>query len=291
MADPANRVDSDSRFYIGDIDLVAKEDDRASLYAVKKESAAKGGNGSENRGKRLLPFIVLVVTILVIGGLTLVYLNMDVNVFPLRYMSVESDLKKVDVDDVKAIVEPAYGKGVFLLNAAQIRNSLIKHPWIKDADVRIRWPDTLLLNISEQYPAAIWKSGRLISVDGEIFAPEDFAVASKGLAKISGPEEIGKQVIEKYLQYKKQLEEQRLKIVSMEIDKRRSEKIVLSNGIMIMLGKEDGSKRLNRFIKVYSKAIKDRVEKIGMVDFRYANGFAVAWKKNSNNKLNKGQEE
>jgi cell division protein FtsQ len=55
-----------------------------------------------------------------------------------------------------------------LVNAAAIRNRLMGFGWIKDARVSHRLPDTLVLDIVERTPAALWQNeGQLALIDSE----------------------------------------------------------------------------------------------------------------------------
>lgn len=55
-----------------------------------------------------------------------------------------------------------------LVNASEIRERLLKFGWIKDARILRRLPDTLVIDIVERKPAALWQSqGRLALIDSE----------------------------------------------------------------------------------------------------------------------------
>lgn len=54
-----------------------------------------------------------------------------------------------------------------LVRPAEVRQRLLELPWVLDADVRRRWPDTLVVTIRERAPVAIWQSGgRYQLIDG-----------------------------------------------------------------------------------------------------------------------------
>jgi len=53
-----------------------------------------------------------------------------------------------------------------LVNAGEIRQRLLGYGWVKDARVSHRLPDTLVIDIVERTPAALWQSeGRLALID------------------------------------------------------------------------------------------------------------------------------
>lgn len=55
-----------------------------------------------------------------------------------------------------------------LVNVARIRNRLLQFGWVKDARVSRRLPDTLVIDIVERQPAALWQDKqRLALIDAE----------------------------------------------------------------------------------------------------------------------------
>jgi len=55
-----------------------------------------------------------------------------------------------------------------LIDAGSIRNRLLRFGWVKDARVLRRLPDTLVIDIVERKPAALWQSqGQLALIDSE----------------------------------------------------------------------------------------------------------------------------
>lgn len=55
-----------------------------------------------------------------------------------------------------------------LVNVSAIRHRLLRFGWVKDARVSRRLPDTLVIDIVERTPAALWQSqGRLALIDNE----------------------------------------------------------------------------------------------------------------------------
>ena len=58
-----------------------------------------------------------------------------------------------------------------LVDVAGIRDKLLGFGWIKDARVSRRYPDTLVIDIVERDPAALWQDGNrlsLIDADGHV---------------------------------------------------------------------------------------------------------------------------
>jgi cell division protein FtsQ len=77
-----------------------------------------------------------------------------------------------------------------LVDLSEIRNKLLAFGWVQDARVSRRLPDTLLVDIVERQPAAIWQyQGKLnlIDKDGVILQPVD-PQAMPDLPVVVGPD-------------------------------------------------------------------------------------------------------
>ena len=63
----------------------------------------------------------------------------------------------------------------FNINLDAIREAALRAPWVKSVNVRRVWPDKINIEIKEYKALALWEDGRLVSVDGELFAanPEE----------------------------------------------------------------------------------------------------------------------
>lgn len=58
-----------------------------------------------------------------------------------------------------------------LVNVSEIRSKLLQYGWIKDARVSRRFPDTLVIDVVERKPAALWQDNgqlALIASDGSV---------------------------------------------------------------------------------------------------------------------------
>jgi cell division protein FtsQ len=75
-------------------------------------------------------------------------------------------LKQMDRDTVYAQALDQQSLAMPLVDLAAVRARLLQYPWIEDARVSRRLPNTLVINIVEREPAAIWQhQGRLVLID------------------------------------------------------------------------------------------------------------------------------
>ena len=76
----------------------------------------------------------------------------------------------VVTDEIKRAADAAGGDKApqALVDVSAIRHRLLQYGWVKDARVSRRLPDTLVIDIVERSPAALWQNqGQLALIDGE----------------------------------------------------------------------------------------------------------------------------
>ncbi|WP_322963172.1 cell division protein FtsQ/DivIB [Sphingomonas fuzhouensis] len=84
-----------------------------------------------------------------------------------RVQQIEvTGLKRMDRMTVYAVALDQQSRAMPLVNLEEVRAKLLRYGWIKDAHVSRRLPDTLLVDIEERTPAAVWQdNGQLTLID------------------------------------------------------------------------------------------------------------------------------
>ena len=83
-------------------------------------------------------------------------------------------LKRMDRDTVYAMALDQQSRAMPLVDLEAVRQKLLRYGWIADAHVSRRLPDTLLVDIVERTPAAVWQDQghlTLIDKDGVLLDP------------------------------------------------------------------------------------------------------------------------
>jgi cell division protein FtsQ len=169
------------------------------------------------------------------------------------------------------------GGSYFATDLEEIKASLEQRPWVESAAVRREWPDRLTVNIREKKPLAYWSDGRLVSRTGELFSPPNPQVAG-ALPLLSGPDERVRDVIAMARALSDQLVGHGLGFSGLNLEQRGAWTLRLSNGIDVVLGRDQVEQRFERFMTVYQARLASRSDEVNRVDARYTNGVAVQWK-------------
>ena len=98
-------------------------------------------------------------------------------------------MERVDQLKVYDIVLAEKDRAMPLVDLEKIRSDLMQYGWIKDVRVSRRLPDTLVVEIIERRPSAIWEdNGKQILIDEQGVVLENVPVGSvQGLLVLSGP--------------------------------------------------------------------------------------------------------
>jgi len=107
------------------------------------------------------------------------------------------EVKRVDLTGIKnmdrltvyAIAFDQHSMAMPLVDLDEVRAKLLRYGWVQDARVSRRLPDTLVVDIVERTPAAVWQNqGRLRLIDASGVVLEDVTTApSADLPLLIGP--------------------------------------------------------------------------------------------------------
>lgn len=76
-------------------------------------------------------------------------------------------LKRMNSFTVYTVALDQRSTAMPLVDVEKVRRQLLRHSWIDDARISRRWPDTLVVDIVERKPAAVWQfNKRLALIDG-----------------------------------------------------------------------------------------------------------------------------
>ncbi len=209
--------------------------------------------------------------------------------FALTTLEVKTPVAHVTEEQIRLVAERRVRGTFFTVDLEDVRESLEKLPWVREARVERRWPDTLVVSLVEQVPLARWNDNALVNGEGEVFV----AAASGSLPRLSGPEDSSAEVVAAFLRHQAALAPLGMRIAELRLSPRRAWWMRLDNGMQLALGRPQTDARLARFVALYPRLLtarpavpvvanaaaaplKPAVPVIPLtVDLRYPDGFAV----------------
>jgi len=230
------------------------------------------------------PLLNLAADVLMLfGAVTLIYATTvaakRLPVFPLRQVVVLGNLNQVTRTQVEFAARTALNGNFFTVDLDGVRSTFEKLPWVRRADVRRRWPDTIELTLEEQVAAARWKQAdgeyRLVNSYGEVF----IAATEEKLPVFSGPEGMASQVLSQHKVFAEALQKLNRRPVEVSLSPRQAWQVRLDDGLVIDLGREESkhpvAERLDRFVANYREMQQKLHFQPTLIDMRYPNGFAL----------------
>lgn len=208
------------------------------------------------------------------------------NQVPVNSLIVQGEHRFVEQDEIRqsVLALPEVGN-FFTLEVDRVQQQLQALPWVYQASVRKQWPDSLRVYIVEQPVAAFWNEDALVNTHGEVFEADRGTLE---LIQLSGPEDEAPRVLEEYRRLQPLLAERGYEIRRLHLTPRFSWELTLSDGVRLILGRDDIEARLKRFVNVYPGIVGR--ERVAYLDLRYDTGLAVGWKQDeeTNNDQERG---
>lgn len=181
----------------------------------------------------------------------------------------------------------------FTIDLDESRSLIERAPWVRKAQVRRVWPNTLQVKIEEHQPMAYWNETDMINTWGEPFAANE-AVLTEGttLPQLSGPANSERLAVQRYAEVTQWLTPLGVSIQQFHLSPRYAWEVVLSDGMRLQLGRDpaadiadlhgtsrtrDFALRLERFVQAWP-SLTERLDgrAIKSADLRYGNGFAIS---------------
>lgn len=171
------------------------------------------------------------------------------------------DLSKVSIRDLKPVLEEL--------------------GWVHHVNVKKVWPDVLIVRVFKQKAIAKWRTDKYLNGEGQVFSAElqiDTLVETR-LPSLVGPPGAEKHVMSQFQHLNRALQKAGLSIRTLTLEDRGEWVLQLKNAVVVKLGKDNISERMQRLIKIYEAVgLADKVAAIAEIDTRYPNGVAVSWK-------------
>lgn len=169
--------------------------------------------------------------------------------FALHTIEVKTPTEHVTEAQIRLVAERRVRGTFFTVELERVRSSLEKLPWVREARVERRWPDTLVVSLVEHAPLARWNDSALVSETGDVFV----AAVNQSLPRLYGPDGSSGEVVTAYRAYQAALAPLSMTIAELRLSPRRAWRVRLDNGMQLALGREQADTRLARFVALYPR--------------------------------------
>jgi len=203
---------------------------------------------------------------------------------------------RVDGAQVRAVVERALPATYFSVELAAIESRIEQLPWVFSASLRRKWPDALIVDVTEIQPVAKWGGDRWLHSNGELVArPAGVGESDaewRDLPALSGPggrAESRAEVWRMYQTWSKAFAANGLHLDELHVDARGLCYLQLSvsalaargrggdeSPIRLVVPRREAAARIARFIRALRQPQLGDLAALRAVDLRYPNGFAVS---------------
>jgi cell division protein FtsQ len=194
-------------------------------------------------------------------------------------VSAELPLRHVNGALLRAAGAARLDGNFFTVDLASVRESFEQVPWVRRAEVRRIWPNTLRVGIEEHQPLAVWDDGRIVNRQGELFRANVAEAEHDGeLLEFSGPPGSEGEVTRRWQELRQQLAPLSLEPAAVMLSSRWAWSARLDNGTVLLLGREQGlpiSERVARWVAMHPTVQTRLNRRIASVDLRHQNGFAI----------------
>jgi len=193
----------------------------------------------------------------------------------IRQVQLQGDLRYLDAESLTRDLSIRFNGNYLETTLGQVISEVESHPWIAAVSARRVWPDTLLIEITEQRPVAIYNDTQYLGLSGDLFEPPK--PLNEPLPRLYGALSETMQVYSHYGVFSDRLSDFS-KVISVSRGHDMGWQITLENGINVQLGRNDILGRLSRARDVLDRLDGEKLAKLQEIDARYDNGIALAWR-------------
>ncbi|NLY26409.1 MAG: FtsQ-type POTRA domain-containing protein [Alcaligenaceae bacterium] len=236
---------------------------------------------------------VLAVLALVAGAFAWVTQRPYFAISTLHIEPLEGDaFDYISAASVSAAVAGRITGNFFSINLDATRRLIETVPWVRKAQIRRQWPNSLSIRIEEHQPLALWNENQMINTWGETFTanqgelPDDVFIP-----QLNGPEDSERLVVQRYAELARWFSPLSLRVQEITLSPRYAWDVTLSQGTYLNLGRDPAADvadphgrsgavpfaaRIERFVLAWPALMK-RIEghTLKSADLRYPNGFAI----------------
>jgi cell division protein FtsQ len=201
---------------------------------------------------------------------------------PIQRIQVVGDMNRNNVVTLRANVASRLQGNFFSIDLSKARAAFEAVPWVRRAEVRRIWPNTLRVTLSEHRAAALWQnedgSEQLVNTEGEVFEANTGDVEDDALPSFEGPQGSAAQVLAVYRRLVPLATRMDTEIQTLRLSGRGSWRMELDTDAVIELGRgteDELAARLERFVRTLAQVQQRYPAPVQSADLRHRDGYAL----------------
>ncbi|MEO5694293.1 MAG: cell division protein FtsQ/DivIB [Usitatibacter sp.] len=175
-------------------------------------------------------------------------------------------LRRADLEALSLSVQSADRASI-----ETVREAARKVPWVRDANVRRRYPDAVEITFEVFHAYARWNDHQLVNDRGEVFVAED---STGKLPRLRGPDGSSQLMASELPQVIAALAPLGRPLTELRLSPRGAWEAVLEGGMIVAMGRGDWRPRTQRFVDAWP-GVSESARTSRYADLRYPNGFAL----------------
>jgi cell division protein FtsQ len=236
------------------------------------ESYARSGlNGLVEKSSVLL--LMVTFSLIVYGG-ALAYRQID---RPLTNVMIGGDFNYLLQQELATLVYEQIDGGFLSVDLTKLHQVIQDQPWVDQVSIRRQWPSSLQVKVIEEVPIARWGKNGFLNRLGEELKITDSSKLQT-LPVLRSDYGTSLEMMQQYQSMALLLAPTGLKLVELQRDNLGAWRVDTESGLHLVLGRKQLVEKLRRFALVWDSGLNRQLNNIKIIDLRYPNGLAVAWK-------------
>lgn len=207
--------------------------------------------------------------------------------FSIARIVVDGELAHNNAVTLRANVAPSLMGNFFTVDLAAARKAFEQVPWVRSAEVRREFPNSLRVILTEHVAQAYWgpeNGTSMVNGMGEVFEANVGEVEREGLPRLQGPDGSASQVLAMFYALEPAFEPLQVEVDALTLRDRGSWVVRLDNDAVIELGSgspEQVLQRAQRFVRTLGQVTgqyQRRADALEYADLRYPDGYALRLK-------------
>lgn len=205
-------------------------------------------------------------------------------VFSITRIVVEGELVHNNAVTLRANVAPHLAGNFFTIDLGQAQAAFEQVPWVRKAQVRRAYPNSLRVLLHEHVAQAYWgeaSGAAMVNTLGEVFEANLGELEREGMPRLDGPQGSAPQVLRMFYALEPLFASLELSVDALMLRDRGSWLLVLDNEARIELGSgtpEQVLQRTQRWLRTLRTVLHQYqrpANAIEYADLRYADGYAL----------------